>query len=94
VIPLVTGHAPMLGRTLLYTAMTRARRLLVIVGQKKALYLATRDWRRAPRHTALGRLLDGTLRFDWRPNGGDPGQPIEEAESAIWDGLGDGPPEP
>ena len=94
VVPLVTSHAPMLGRTLLYTAMTRARRLLVIVGQKKALYLAVRDWRRAPRHTALGRLLDGTLRLDWRPRGGGPGQPIEEAEPSILDGLGDGPAEP
>jgi exodeoxyribonuclease V alpha subunit len=65
VIPLVTSHAPMLGRTLLYTALTRARQLVVIVGQKKALYLAVRDWRRAPRHTALGGLLDGTLRFGW-----------------------------
>src|SRR5205814_9925765 len=48
VIPLVTSHAPMLGRTLLYTALTRARQLVVIVGQRKALYLAVRDWRRAP----------------------------------------------
>jgi exodeoxyribonuclease V alpha subunit len=47
-IPLVTSHAPMLGRTLLYTALTRARQLVVIVGQKKALFLAVRDWRRAP----------------------------------------------
>jgi exodeoxyribonuclease V alpha subunit len=94
VIPLVTGDAPMLGRTLLYTAMTRARRLLVIVGQRKALYLAVRDWRRAPRHTALGGLLDGTLRFAWGPGGGAPGPPIVEAESAIWEGLGDGPSEP
>jgi ATP-dependent exoDNAse (exonuclease V) alpha subunit len=51
-IRLVTSHAPMLGKTLLYTAMTCARRLLVIAGQKKALYLAVRDWRQAPRHTA------------------------------------------
>jgi exodeoxyribonuclease V alpha subunit len=34
VIPLLTIHTPMLGRTLLYTALTRARRLVVIVGQK------------------------------------------------------------
>lgn len=84
----------MLGRTLLYTAMTRARKLLVIVGQRKALYLAVRDWRRAPRHTALGGLLDGSLRFEWKPSGGYPGQPTEEAESAIWEGLGDGPADP
>jgi hypothetical protein len=55
----------MLGRTLLYTALTRARQLVVIVGQKKALFPAVRDWRRAPRHTALGGLLDGMLRFAW-----------------------------
>jgi exodeoxyribonuclease V alpha subunit len=65
VIPLVTSHAPMLGRTLLYTALTRARRLVVIVGQKKALSLAVRDWRRAERHTALGGLLGGSLSFSW-----------------------------
>ena len=94
VIPLLTSHAAMLGRTLLYTAVTRARRLVVIVGQQQALALAVRDWRRAPRHTALGGLLDGTLRFGWRPSGDASGQPIEEAESAIWDGLGDGPSEP
>src|SRR4029079_11467882 len=70
VIPLLTTHAPMLGRTLLYTALTRARHLAVIVGQRKALYLAVRDWRRAPRHTALDGLLDGTLRFGWPRHGG------------------------
>src|SRR3954465_9197783 len=83
VVPLVTSHAPMLGRTLLYTALTRARRLLVLVGQKKALYLAVPHWRRTPRHTALGGLLDRTLRFEWKAGGGGPGQPIEEEESAI-----------
>src|SRR4051812_34424908 len=87
VIPLVTGHAPMLGRTLLYTAITRARQLVVLVGQKKALYLAVRDWRRAPRHTALGGLLDGTLRFAWRPttareDGSDGAMPV------VWEGSG------
>jgi hypothetical protein len=52
-----------------------------------------RDYWWAPRHAALDRLLDGTLRFEWKPGGGDPGQSIEEAETAIWDGLGDGPSE-
>jgi hypothetical protein len=55
----------MLGRTLLCAAMSRARRLLIIVGQKKALFLAVRDSRRAPRHTALGGPPDGTRRFGW-----------------------------
>lgn len=87
VIPLVTSHAPMLGRTLLYTAVTRARRLVVIVGQKKALFLAVRDWRRAARYTALCGLLDGTLTFDWRRDGVGGAQ----ADLGPWEGLGSGP---
>jgi exodeoxyribonuclease V alpha subunit len=66
VIPLLTSHAAMLGRTLLYTALTRARQLVVIVGQQKALRLAVRDWRREPRYTALAGLLTGATRFVWR----------------------------
>ncbi len=72
-----------LGRTLLYTAFTRARQLVVIVGQRKALSMAVRDWRRAPRYTALGGLLDGTLRLAWvRERGGE-----AEADEGWWDGL-------
>jgi exodeoxyribonuclease V alpha subunit len=65
VIPLLTSHAAMLGRTLLYTAVTRARQLVVIVGQQRALAMAVKDWRRQERHTALDGLLAGTLRFTW-----------------------------
>jgi exodeoxyribonuclease V alpha subunit len=65
VIPLLTSHAAMLGRTLLYTALTRSRQLVVIVGQQKALRLAVRDWRRDPRYTALEGLLAGNTRFTW-----------------------------
>jgi exodeoxyribonuclease V alpha subunit len=43
VLPLLTSHAVMLGRALVYTAVTRARRLLVVVGQPKALRLVLRD---------------------------------------------------
>ncbi len=82
VIPLVTSHAVLLSRTLLYTALTRARRLVVLVGQKKALFLAVRDWRRTERHTALGELLTGALRFDWRRARGR-----EEEAPDLWAGL-------
>jgi ATP-dependent DNA helicase RecD-like protein/UvrD-like helicase family protein len=40
VIPLTTQHYPMLQRNLLDTAVTRGKRLVVIVGQKKALAIA------------------------------------------------------
>ena len=77
----------MLGRTLLYTALTRARQLVVIVGQKKALFLAVRDWRRAERHTALGGLLNGVLRFDWWPGHGPD---LLQDDASAWEGLGAG----
>ncbi|CAA9547182.1 MAG: RecD-like DNA helicase YrrC, partial [uncultured Thermomicrobiales bacterium] len=82
VIPLVTAHAALLGRTLLYTALTRARQLVVIVGQRRALSLAVRDWRRAPRHTALGGLLDGTARFAWPRSIGS--EQLETADETGW----------
>ncbi|MDP9350694.1 MAG: ATP-dependent RecD-like DNA helicase [Chloroflexota bacterium] len=84
VIPLVTSHAVLLSRTLLYTALTRARRLVVLVGQRKALFLAVRDWRRTERHTALAGLLTGTLRLSW-PRG----PASEEDPQHLWEGLTD-----
>ena len=42
VIPLTTQHYPMLQRKLLYTAVTRGKRLVVIVGQKKAMAIAVK----------------------------------------------------
>jgi exodeoxyribonuclease V alpha subunit len=65
VLPLLTSHAALLGRTLLYTAVTRAQSLVVIVGQPRALAMAAKDWRRAPRYTALAQLLTGSLSFSW-----------------------------
>jgi exodeoxyribonuclease V alpha subunit len=85
VIPLVTAHAAILGRTLLYTALTRARQLVVIVGQRKALSLAVRDWRRMPRHTALAGLLAGTTRYAW-PRAADLGGAGGADESGWWEG--------
>ena len=43
VIPLTTQHYTMLMRNLLYTGITRARRLVVLVGQRKALAIAVRN---------------------------------------------------
>jgi exodeoxyribonuclease V alpha subunit len=43
VIPLLTQHYPMLQRNLLYTGITRGKRLVVLVGQKKAVAMAVRS---------------------------------------------------
>jgi ATP-dependent exoDNAse (exonuclease V) alpha subunit len=43
VVPLVTQHYAMLARNLLYTGVTRGKRLVVLVGQRKALAIAVRN---------------------------------------------------
>jgi len=53
VMPVLTQHYLMLQRNLLYTAVTRARELVVLVGAKKAIAIAVRNDKIAHRHTAL-----------------------------------------
>ena len=43
VIPLATQHYMLLQRNLIYTGITRGKRLLVLIGQKKALGIAVRN---------------------------------------------------
>jgi exodeoxyribonuclease V alpha subunit len=57
VIPLTTQHYAMLARNLLYTGVTRAKRLVVLVGQKKALAIAVRNANARRRWTRLGEWL-------------------------------------
>jgi exodeoxyribonuclease V alpha subunit len=57
VLPLLTQHYPMLQRNLLYTAVTRAKRLLVIVGSRRALALAVKSRRIRERYTRLAQRL-------------------------------------
>jgi exodeoxyribonuclease V alpha subunit len=60
VIPLHTQHYMMLQRNLLYTAITRGKKLVVLVGSKKALSMAVRRQDTGQRFTALrGRLERG-----------------------------------
>ena len=57
VIPLHSSHYIMLQRNLLYTAMTRGRRLVIIVGEKRALAQAVRNDRQQVRYTRLTERL-------------------------------------
>jgi exodeoxyribonuclease V alpha subunit len=60
VIPIHTQHYVMLQRNLLYTAMTRGKRLVVIVGSRRALRVAVRNDERQVRGSGLGaRVLRG-----------------------------------
>jgi exodeoxyribonuclease V alpha subunit len=57
VIALTSHHYMMLQRNLLYTAVTRGRRLVVVVGDKKALATAIHNDRIRRRHTRLAERL-------------------------------------
>lgn len=59
VIPLLPQHYLMLQRNLLYTAVTRARKLVILVGTKQAIAMAVKNNRIASRNTRLAcRLQD------------------------------------
>lgn len=61
VIPLLTQHYRMLQRNLLYTAITRARKLVILVGTSQAIAMAVKNNRIASRNTRLAlRLKDYT----------------------------------
>ncbi|GIJ54111.1 SF1B family DNA helicase RecD2 [Virgisporangium aurantiacum] len=57
VIPLTTSAWMMLQRNLLYTAVTRAKQLVVLVGSRRALAAAIRTVSAGRRHTALTHRL-------------------------------------
>ena len=57
VIPLVTSSWMMLQRNLLYTGVTRARKLVVLAGSRRALAAAVRTKGAGRRHTALAHRL-------------------------------------
>ena len=57
IIPVCTEHAMMLKRNLLYTGVTRGKKLVIMVGQRNALAMAVADWRVAPRLTGLKERL-------------------------------------
>jgi exodeoxyribonuclease V alpha subunit len=57
VIPVVTQHYTMLARNLLYTGVTRGKRLVVLVGQKRAVAIAVRGGSMKRRWTKLREWL-------------------------------------
>ena len=57
VIPLSTQHYPMLQRNLVYTGVTRGKRLVVLIGQRKALAIAVKGARARRRWSKLREWL-------------------------------------
>ncbi len=65
VIPILTQHYMMLQRNLLYTGVTRAAKLVVLVGNQRAIAIAVHNDKIAQRNTRLTERL-----LAWRPSSG------------------------
>jgi exodeoxyribonuclease V alpha subunit len=63
VIPVLTQHYTMLQRNLLYTGVTRGKRLVVLVGQAKAIGIAVRSLAGRRRWSKLGEWLARPARY-------------------------------
>ena len=57
IMPVLTQHYLLLQRNLLYTGITRARKLAVLVGSKKALAIAVRNNKAEERYTSLSKRI-------------------------------------
>ena len=95
VLPLLMQHYVLLQRNLLYTGVTRGKKLVVLVGEGKALAVAVRNNRTQKRHTRLARRLEGigngAVFRDALPAVSDSGHgskhstPVTEAPSSMSD---------
>ena len=56
-LPFTMGHYPMLQRNLLYTGITRAKKAVVIIGEKEAIAVAVNNSDSGNRNTMLAERL-------------------------------------
>jgi exodeoxyribonuclease V alpha subunit len=61
ILPLHTQHYVMLARNLLYTAVTRGKRLVVTVGSARAVRLSVENSRSKKRFTRFAQRLTGEV---------------------------------
>ncbi|MCK5844146.1 MAG: ATP-dependent RecD-like DNA helicase [Victivallales bacterium] len=62
IMPILTQHYILLQRNLLYTGMTRAKKLMVLIGSRKALSMTVNNARMEPRFSQLRARLKKLLR--------------------------------
>jgi exodeoxyribonuclease V alpha subunit len=61
VLPILSQHYILLQRNLIYTAVTRAKRLVVVVGSKRALAMGVNNVRRVKRYSYLAERLKASI---------------------------------
>lgn len=62
ILPIHISHFKLLNRNLLYTGITRGRRLVILIGTKKATAIATKNEEAKQRHTGLRSALENALK--------------------------------
>jgi exodeoxyribonuclease V alpha subunit len=80
VIPLATQHFMMLGRSLLYTAVTRGKRLVVIVGSRRAVGMAVRNATARARYTWLAERIREALEGEPAGASADPAEDVDDID--------------
>ena len=68
VVPVLTQHYVMLQRNLIYTAITRATKLCVLVGNTKALRIAISNNKVSQRFSHLSERLKAPISNHFNPN--------------------------
>ena len=88
VIPVTTQHYPMLQRNLLYTGVTRGRKLVVLVAQSRAVAIAVKSGQGRRRWSRLKEVLQtkGNHLKPWDAlfEGCSTPQPLEARRSTAW----------
>lgn len=69
VMPIHTTHFVMLQRNLLYTGVTRGKKLVCLVGQKRAVHMAVKNVSQEPRFSALNQRLAVLRQASASPSG-------------------------
>jgi exodeoxyribonuclease V alpha subunit len=62
IIPIHTSHFMMLQKNLLYTGVTRGKKLVILVGAAKAIAMAVANNKASERHTGLKQALHGKMK--------------------------------
>ncbi len=89
VMPLTMSHSVMVQRKLLYTGVTRAKKVLVLIGEKKAVTYAVRNDKTAARNTKLAERLRALAPAAAEMNSAGPGSenPISQQPSSSREHL-------
>ncbi len=85
VMPVLMSHFVMLQRNLVYTGITRAKKILLIVGTKKALAYAVRNVTVESRNTLLKERLQKILTDGRKPAGTPPKPQVAGKERVLPD---------